>query len=78
MFITLRNVFPVYNSLIQLGVNIELRNAKQWTALDCACAFGFVKPAKALLEAGAAIEPTGKVKVKFSVVKSVGKALKQK
>jgi len=52
-----------YCSLIELGANIELRNTKQWTPLDCACAFGFVKPAKALLEAGATIEPSGKIKV---------------
>jgi len=53
-------------SLIQLGADVNLRNANQWTALDCACAFGYVKPAKALLKAGAPIEPFGKIKVNES------------
>ena len=50
-------------SLIQLGANIELRNAKQWTPLDCAAAYGWEKAAKVLLEAGASVQPRGKIKV---------------
>nr|XP_018668223.2 transient receptor potential cation channel subfamily A member 1 homolog isoform X2 [Ciona intestinalis] len=49
--------------LIQMGANIELRNAKQWTPLDCAAANGWVKPARVLLEAGASIQPRGKIKI---------------
>jgi len=49
--------------LIQLGANIELRNAKQWTPLDCAAAYGWEKAAKVLLEAGASVQPRGKIKV---------------
>nr|XP_039268134.1 transient receptor potential cation channel subfamily A member 1 homolog isoform X2 [Styela clava] len=48
--------------LIQLGANIEMRNAKQWTPLDSAAAYGWEKPARALLEAGAAVQPRGKIR----------------
>jgi len=41
-----------------------MRNSRQWTPLDCAAAFGWVKAARALLEAGASIQPKGKIKVK--------------
>ncbi|CAK8698608.1 transient receptor potential cation channel subfamily A member 1-like isoform X2 [Clavelina lepadiformis] len=49
--------------LIQSGANIELRNARQWTPLDCAAAYGWAKAARCLLEAGASIQPRGKIKV---------------
>ena len=52
--------------LIQLGANIEVRNARQWTALDCASANGWDKAAKLLLEAGASVEPKGKIRVSDS------------
>ena len=51
------------NRLINLGINIEITNSKEWTALDCAAANGREKVAKMLLQSGATIESTGKIKV---------------
>ena len=54
--------FPfVVFSLIKSGTNLEIQNARQWTALDCAAAFGWEKIARALLEAGANVQPKPKV-----------------
>lgn len=53
--------------LIQAGSNLEIRNARQWTTLDCAAAFGFEKVAQALLEAGASVQPLGKGKVSLEI-----------
>jgi len=57
------NTSFLFFSLIQSGANIEIRNARQWTPLDCAAAYGWDKVARALLEAGASIQPKGKIKV---------------
>ena len=53
-----------FYSLIQAGANIEIRNARQWTPLDCAAAYGHHKVARILLEAGASIQPKKKIKVR--------------
>ena len=52
-----------FDRLIHAGSNLEIRNARQWTPLDCAAAYGWEKVAHALLEAGASIQPKGKGKV---------------
>jgi len=53
--------------LIKSGTNLEIRNARQWTALDCSAAFGWEKITRTLLEAGANIQPKGKGKVCFTL-----------
>ena len=49
--------------LIKVGASMELRNARQWTPLDCAAAYGWEKIARVLLEAGASVQPRNKGKV---------------
>lgn len=55
--------FDVDYRLTQSGANFEIRNGKLWSPLDCACANGYPKAAQTLLEAGASVEPKGRVKV---------------
>ncbi len=37
-------------TLLEFGADVQSRNAKKWTPLDCAAAVGSVKCAKLLLE----------------------------
>ena len=64
-----------YFRLTQCGAQIEVRNSKDWTALDYACANGFPKAAQCLLEAGALVQPKGKIKVEclFHLIDRISK-----
>ena len=65
----LKLILKFTNRLINLGINIEITNSKEWTALDCAAANGREKVAKMLLQSGATIESTGKIKVLLARLK---------
>ena len=42
----------VAEKLLEFGADVQSRNAKKWTPLDCAAAVGALKCAKILLEVG--------------------------
>ena len=45
---------------------MELRNSRNWTALDCAAGNGWEKVCLKLLEAGAKMQSSGKIRVSFN------------